>query len=79
MQVKNLKDELIRSTDVKRIRDLIGCRSDSDFKRDFIKEKRLIAKLREHSFDIDKMWVTSPDIEYTVFQCAGEKIKAANK
>lgn len=79
MQVKNLEDELIRSTDVMRIRDLIGCRSDSDFKRDFIKEKRLIAKLREHSFDIDKMWVTSPGIEYTVFQCAGEKIKAAHK
>jgi exoribonuclease II len=78
MQVKDLEDELIRSTDVKRIKDLIGCRSDSDFKRDFLKEKRLIAKLREHSFDIDKMWVTTPSEEYTEFQSAGERIKTAH-
>ena len=78
MQVKDLEDELIRSTDVKRIKDLIGCRSDSDFKRDFLKEKRLIAKLREHSFDIEKMWVTSPSEEYTEFQSAGERIKTAH-
>ena len=78
MQVENLEDELIRSTDVRRIRDLLGCRSDSDFKRDLIKEKRLIAKLREHHFEIDKMWVTSPGIEYRDFQSAGEKIKTVH-
>lgn len=75
MQVEKLEDELRRSTDVKKIKDLIGCRSDSDFKRDFLKEKRLMVKLKEHKFSIDKMWVTKPSQEYAEYQNAGEKIK----
>lgn len=79
LQVENLEDELIRSTDVKKIKELIGCRSDSDFKREFIKEKRLIAKLKEHDFNIEKMWVTTPSKEYTNFPNEGVKIKVKQK
>lgn len=75
MQVEDLEDELIRSTDVKEIKTLIGCRSNSDFKRDFLKEKRLMAKLYGHNFDIKKMWVTKPSKEYDAFQNDADKIK----
>ena len=34
-QVKNIEDELIRSTDIKRIEELLSSKSKTDFKRDF--------------------------------------------
>ena len=79
MQVENLEDELIRSTDIKKIRELIGCRSDKDFKREFLKEKRLITKLKEHDFNIEKMWVATPSKEYNDFTNDGKKIKVKRK
>ncbi len=75
MQVEDLEDELIRSTDVKEIKDLIGCRSNSDFKRDFLKEKRLMVKLNNHNFMLEKMWVTEPSKEFNDFKNAGYRIK----
>lgn len=51
-QVKNLEDELIRSTNIKRIDELLESKSKSNFKRDFIKEKNLKQKLEAHSFDL---------------------------
>jgi len=75
MQVENLEDELIRSTDVKEIKSLIGSRSNGDFKRDMLKEKRLMIKLYDHNFDLEKMWVTKPSMEYDHFHNDGEKIK----
>ena len=64
MQVENLEEELIRSTDIKEVKELIGCRSKKDFKRDFLKEKRLMTKLKEHNFSIEKIWTTQPSEEY---------------
>jgi len=63
-QVKNIEDELIRSTDVKRIEDLLGSKSKSDFKRDFIREKNLKQKLVMHSFDINLLWCKEPQEPY---------------
>lgn len=75
MQVEDLEDELVRSTDIKQIKDLIGCRSNRDFKRDFLKEKRVMLKLKEHNFTIERMWSTKPSEEYRDFQNMGSKIK----
>ena len=75
MQVENLEDELIRSTDIKSIRDLIGCRSNKDFKRDVLKEKRLVMKLYNHNFDIDKIWASKPSSEYNGIDNMGYRIK----
>ena len=74
MQVEDLEDELIRATDVKEIKELIGCRSNNDFKRDFLREKRLMYKLRNHQFQIEKMWVTQPSEEYKSFRNDGKRI-----
>lgn len=71
-QVKNIEDELIRCTDVKNIEDLIGAKSKSDFKRDFIKEKNLKKKLVAHAFDLNKLWCMEPSHPY-------EKIKNDSK
>lgn len=60
-QVHNLEEELILCTDIRRIRDLINCRHDSDFKTAFIEEKRLFDKLQAHSFSFDGLWSSQPD------------------
>ena len=38
-------------------------------------EKRLMKKLYDHNFDLEKMWVTKPSKEYDLFHNDGEKIK----
>jgi exoribonuclease II len=75
MQVENLEDELKRSTDIKQMKDLIGCKSNKDFKREFLKERRLIYKLNNHSFDIDKLWSSKPSQEYKEIENMGKRIK----
>lgn len=75
MQVENLEDELIRSTDIKTIRELTDSKSNTEFKRDIIREKNLMSKLRNHNFDLTKMWVTEPPKEYEGIENDGDKIK----
>lgn len=61
LQVNNLEDELIKSTDIKDIKELLNSKSNSDFKKDLIDEKNLIKKLNFHKFDINKMWNSTSD------------------
>ncbi len=76
-QIRNLEDELLRCTDIHRIRDLLNCSHDSDFKTAFVEEKRLFEKLTAHKFDIRKLWSSSPIAPYTSLniQNQGERIK----
>ena len=74
-QVKNLEDEIIRATDIKSIKDFLGSRSNKDFKHDFLNEKKLETKFKEHSFDINKFWSTSPTGVYNGIESQAEKIK----
>lgn len=60
-QVPNLEGELIRCSDVRQIRSLINCRSNSEFKAAFIEEKHLFEKLLLHGFDFGQLWSTTPD------------------
>ena len=55
-QVKNLEDELIRSCDIKQIKDLTGSKSNGDFKRDMLKDNTFDQKLQRHDFDFDIFW-----------------------
>lgn len=59
-QVKNIEDELVRSTNIKRIEELLDSNSKSEFKRDFLREKNLKQKLTAHSFDLNKLWCKKP-------------------
>jgi len=75
MQVHNLEDEIKRSTDVKEIKDLLGSKSNKEYKHDFIIEKNLYDKLKKHQFNFDRIWVTNPDNVFSVIKNCGEKIK----
>ncbi len=55
-QVRNLEDELVRSTNVKKIEEFLNSKSKKEFKRDFIREKNIKQKLLCHDFEIDKFW-----------------------
>jgi hypothetical protein len=56
-QVMNLEDELIRSCDIKNIRELTGSKNDSEYKHDLLKASNLAALLKKHGFDIKKFWI----------------------
>lgn len=75
MQVRNLEDELVRSTSVRRITDLLNSKSISEFKHDFIKEQNLFVKLTDKNFDIGKIWVTSPNGLFSRYSNNGANIK----
>ena len=60
-QVTNLEKELIRCTDIHQIRQLLNCKTNSEFKTAFIEEKRLYEKLQSHHFDFEKLWSGKPN------------------
>ena len=47
--MKNLEDELIRSCDIRQIKELTGSKSNKDFKRDVIKDNSFHKKLLKHN------------------------------
>lgn len=55
-QIKNLEDELIYSTNITKIIDLLESKSKKDFKNDFNNCKNLIKKLEDKEFKISKIW-----------------------
>lgn len=78
-QVENLEDELIYATDVKEIKDLIGCRSNKDFKASWNKEKNLLQKLDKHGFNFSKFWSSTPRGVFSEIENCGHKIKQGKK
>ena len=76
-QVKNLEDELIRSCDIKQIKELTGSKSNKDFKRDVIKDNSFHKKLLKHNFNFQKFWISS-DAAYKCINNDAERIKLRN-
>lgn len=74
-QVKNLEDELIYSTKIKKIKDLLESKSDDYFKRDFMRCNNLIKKLEEKEFKISKLWSRNAVDIYEKYKNDSEKIK----
>lgn len=74
-QVSNLEDELVRSCDIKKITELLGSKSIKEFKADFIRVKNLPQKLKEHRFNIKKLWCEQPSHPYQDIINQSEKIK----
>lgn len=75
IQVKNLEDELIRSTDINRIEELLGSKGKANYKRDFIRERNLKQKLEAHSFDFKKLWCKNSQPPYELIKNDAIKIK----
>lgn len=59
MQVKNLEDEFLRSCAISQIKELTGSRSNSDYKRDLLRQSNLADKLKKHQFQFEKFWNSS--------------------
>ena len=75
-QVKNLEDELIRSCDIKQIKDLTGSKSNGDFKRDMLKDNTFDQKLKKHHFDFNIFWNSiDKDFHHVNNDAAKVKIK----
>lgn len=75
MQVRNLEDELVRSCNIRQIKELLGSKSNKDYKHDLIAEKNLKNKLLQHDFDILKMWSWQDQGNYSKMENEGHKIK----
>ena len=75
LQVDNLEDEIVRSTSVKKITELLPSKSVKEFKNDFIKEKNLYKKLQKKDFDINKIWITNSKNQLPFINNDGDKIK----
>ena len=74
-QVLNLEQELVRSCCIKKAEDLLDSRSKKDFKADFIRVSNLAGKLREHQFDIKRLWCGKPPAPYQSIENQSGKIK----
>lgn len=79
-QVANLEKELIRCTDVHQIRQLLNCKTNSEFKTAFIEDKRLYEKLQSHHFDFKKLWSEKPSESFLKAEIQNESklIKLVN-
>lgn len=74
-QVHNLEEELVCSCNIRKIKELLNSKSNSDFKRDIIKVSNLANKLIQHKFDIEKFWTSTPDEPYQNIENLSKKIK----
>lgn len=74
-QVSKLEIELVRSCDIRQIKELLNSRSNDDFKRDVMRVTNLDTKLREHQFDIDHFWSATPTPPYQDIPNKAAKVK----
>lgn len=74
-QVPKLEIELVRSCDIRQIKELLNSRSNDDFKRDVMRVTNLDTKLREHQFDIDHFWSATPTPPYQDIPNQAVKVK----
>ena len=74
-QVSKLEDELVRSCDIRNIKELLNSQSIEHFKRDILHVTNLGAKLREHKFDINLFWSATPKNQYKNIPNQADQIK----
>lgn len=74
-QVENLEDELIRSTSIRKIKELTNSKSTTDFKRDLLKATNTLKLLENKKFDINKFWIKIPNNNFKKFENMSYKIK----
>ena len=55
-EVKNLEDELVRSCDITKVKDLMKSKSNSEYKHDLVQCKNLKQVLVNKRFNVDCFW-----------------------
>lgn len=73
-QVKNFEEELIKSTDIRRIEEFTNSRSQSDFKRDFLNNRNLENLFKKNNFNINRFWKGTPTGLYQGIENNSDKI-----
>lgn len=73
-QVYCLEDELVYSTDIKKIENLLNSKSKKDFKSDFNNCSNLLFKLENKNFKIDLLW-SREDGYFKAYKNESRKIK----
>ena len=74
-QILCIEDELVYSTDIKKIEELLDSKSKREFKADFNNCSNLLEKLLKKGFDINKIWSRNSDGEFSKYQNSSQKIK----
>jgi hypothetical protein len=76
-QVKTIEDELIHSTDIRMIEELLPSKNAKAFKNDFNHQypERIARKLAEHHFRIDLLWSRQPGGLYARIANEGALLK----
>lgn len=74
-QVENLEDELIRSCQIKNVREITGSKASGDFKRDFIALRNLKQRLDSCGFDFSKFWAKQPRKNFMHIENEADKIR----
>lgn len=74
-QIKNFEDEIIYSTNIKNIQQLLNSKSNKDFKSDFINCRNILDKLTDVGFDFSKFWSRSHPGVFKTFINESNKIK----
>lgn len=76
-QVLNSEDEIIRSTDVKKVQELTKSLGVNNFKADFCRMKATDCRnaLERHYFDISLLWIKEPPKIFHFVEQGGELIK----
>lgn len=77
-QIPNLEGELIYSCNIRKITELLNSKSEKEFKSDLIHITNLGSKLKEHGFDIGRMWSRQGQYPYQKIINEAEKIKLKN-
>lgn len=74
-QVKNLEDELVKSCRIRNVKELLGSKSNKEFKGDLIRVTNLANKLKSKEFDINLIWKDTPLSPYQNIKNDARKIK----
>lgn len=74
-QVPNLEGELVRSCDIRNIKELLNSKTSKEFKGDIIHVSNLDKKLQEHKFDIQVFWSGIPAGAYQDIENQAAKVK----
>ena len=74
-QVPNLEGELVRSCDIKNIKELLNSKTSGEFKSEIIRVSNLAKKLQEHKFNIQIFWSARSTAPYQDVENQAAKVK----
>lgn len=74
-QVPNLEGELVRSCDIRNIKELLNSKTNGEFKSDIMSVSNLAKKLQDHKFDIQVFWSGIPTGAYQNIDNQAVKMK----